>query len=153
MLTAGAGVYMSAAIAFFGNEWNVLSIIIDLDGYSLLGCGVLALGAFAMMVVNIARASTGYFWPAGLLVAALAFAAINVAVFMATMVVDAFAIFESAYMTSVALVGPGVTLLALSISVAFFNRLGWMGIFGFLIWIACVAYAHLWIIAAASASV
>ena len=66
--------------------------------------------------------------------------------------VDTSAIFEEFCMCSVVLVGPAVVLVALII-VARFIRLGSLGVLGFAIWIACVAFAHLWIIAAAAASI
>ena len=114
-----------------------------------MGCGLLAVASLSMMVANIAVRRAGHLWPICLLVA-FAFAAANFVVFIATLVVDSSAVFDDVYLISVVLVGPAIMLVALILVTGFLKRLG---VLGFAIWIAGVALAHLWIIAAASSSI
>ena len=70
-----------------------------------------------------------------------------------TVSADAFKIFELAYILSVGLVGPALMITALVAVARVHKQLGRLSIVGFAIWVGCVGFAHLWVIAAASASV
>jgi hypothetical protein len=81
------------------------------------------------------------------------YATVNIGAFIVTVSVDAFKIFELAYILSVGLVGPALMITALVAVARVHKQLGWLSIVGFAIWVGCVGFAHLWVIAAASASV
>lgn len=153
LVTASVGVYVTVALTVVRNHGKLLDVVMDAAGPWAFGCGLFTLIGLGMMAANIALGQTGYLWPSGLLVTALAYAAANVVVFIATLMVDAYAIFDEVYSISAVLVGPAIMLVALVIVAGFVKRLGWLGVVGFTIWIECVAFAHLWIIAAAAQTV
>jgi hypothetical protein len=131
----------------------LLEVVTNPFGLSAIGCVFLALFSLGMMVVGVARSNAPRIWSAGLPLGGVAYAAANVGVFAATVSVDAFKIFELAYILSVGLVGPAVMITALVAVARVQKQLGWFSILGFVNWVACVGFAHLWVIAAASASV
>jgi hypothetical protein len=119
-------------------------------GWYGLACLLVAAVGFCMMVINVVRGQSGRIWPAGLLLAGIAYAVVNVVVFVVTLSTDRFAIFARTYVVSAALVGPALMIIIVA---GFSRRLGWLGVLGYAIWIGCVGFAHLWIVAQASASV
>ena len=133
--------------------YALLEVVTDPFGYSAIGCVFFALISFCMMVVGVARSNAPRIRSAGLLLAGVAYAAANIGVFVVTISVDAFTIFGLAYIISVGFVGPALMLIALVFVARVYKQLGWLSIAGFAVWIGCVAFAHLWVIAAASASV
>ena len=155
LVTTGAGVYLGVVVAASGNNWQLMDVLMDSDVavIAAIVCFVVWLTGLVLMVLSIALSRTGYAWPTGLLLSAIAYAAANVIVFIATILVDRFAIFEPIYMIAAAFVAPAVMFVALAIVTGFIKRLGWLGPLGFVLFVACVAFAQLWIIAAASASV
>ena len=131
----------------------LLEVMTNPFGFSAIGCVCLALISFGMMVVGAARSNAPRIWSAGLPLAGVVYATINIGVFIVIVSVDAFKIFELAYILSVGLVGPAVMITALVAVARVHKQLGWRSIVGFAIWVGCVGFAHLWVIAAASASV
>ena len=131
----------------------LLEVMTNPFGFSAIGCVCLALISFGMMVVGAARSNAPRSWSAGLPLAGLVYATVNIGVFISTVAVDAFKIFELAYILSVGLVGPALMITALVAVARVHKQLGWLSIVGFAIWVGCVGFAHLWVIAAASASV
>jgi hypothetical protein len=117
-----------------------------------IGWLILALAGLSMMIIDIVRGELRREWSIGLLLAGIAYAAVNVGVFMMTLQVDVFAIFDLAYIYAVFPVGPGLVLAAVVVSRAYrqFSR---RGMAGFAVWVGCVAFAHLFVIAALSANV
>jgi hypothetical protein len=106
-----------------------------------------------MMVVGVARSNAPRIWSANLPLAGAVYAAVNIGVFILTVSVDAFKIFELAYFLSVGLVGPALMFTALVAVARVHKQLSRLSMVGFAIWVGCVGFAHLWVIAAASASV
>ena len=155
LVTAGAAVYLACALAVAQSGRHLLDAIMNgnMAGYSALVCLLLASVGFCLLVGNTIVGRDRTFWPIGLLLAALAYGAANVGVFIATLSVDRFAIFEPVYIGLVLFGAPAVMLITLVIVAGFIRRIGWLGAVGFFLWVHCIAFAHLWIIAAASASV
>ena len=120
---------------------------------SAIACIGLALVSLYLMISEIRRGRDSRIWSAGLLLVALAYAAANAGVFIATVSADAFDIFELRYILSIAIFGPALMMIALVIVNRIYRQLSRRSITGFVIWILCVAVAHLYVIAAASASV
>jgi len=113
----------------------------------------LATSGICMMAVDIVLARSRRVWAFGLLLAGIGYVAANIGVFMVTMSLDAFAIFDLAYIISAVFVGPTLMIVASIIVAGVYKRLHWLGVLGFAIWIGCVGVAHLWVIAQCSASV
>lgn len=131
----------------------LLEVVTDPFGFSAISCVCLALISFFMMLAGIARSNAPRIWSAGLLLAGVVYTAVNIGMFVVMVSVDPFKIFELAYILSVGLVGPAVMIIALVVVARFYKELSWLSIVGFAVWIGCVGFAHLWAIAAASASV
>jgi hypothetical protein len=106
-----------------------------------------------MMLVGIARSNSPRIQSASLLLAGVVYAAANVGMFVVMVSVDAFKIFNLAYIVSVGFAGPALMIIALVVAARVYKQLGWLSLAGFAVWIGCVGFAHLWVIAAASASV
>jgi hypothetical protein len=105
------------------------------------------------MVVDIVLGRVRRIWSTGLLLAGIGYAAANIGAFVVTMSLDAFAIFDLSYVIVAVFGGPGALIIASFIIAGVFKRLHWLGLLGFAIWIGCVGFAHMWVIAEASASV
>ena len=146
------GIYVALAKAAVENHGELLDSITDGAGVYGVVCLLVATGGLCLMVGNIALCRNVR-WSALLLVVAFCYAAGNVCVLGATLVADAFAIFSRPYMVFAVFVGPAMMTVAVLIVTGFYKRLAWLGVVGFVTWICCVGFAHLWIIAAASASV
>ena len=131
----------------------LLEVVTDPFGYSAIICACVALVSFCMMVVGVARSSASRTWAVGLLLAGIAYAAVNIGVFLAVFMVYAFAIFNLAYIISVGFVGPVLMMVALFFVARARKVPGWLSIAGLAGWTGCVAFTHLWVIAAASAGV
>ena len=131
----------------------LLEVVTDPFGYSAIICVCIALTSFCMMVAGVARSSAPRTWAVGLLLAGLAYAMVNIGVFLALFMMDAFAIFNLAYIISVGFVGPVVMMVALFFVARARKVPGWLCIAGLTGWTGCVAFTHLWAIAAASAGV
>ncbi len=131
----------------------VLDILMRDPAVFAIGWLILALTGLSLMIVDIVRGEGRREWSIGLLLAGTAYVAVNVGVFMMTIRADAFAIFELAYIYAVFLVGPALMLVALLVVARRYRRLGRLGMSGFAAWIVTVALAHLFVIAAVSASV
>lgn len=131
----------------------LLEVVTDPFGFSAIGCVCLALIGLGMMVVGAARSNAPRTWPVGLPLAGVAYAAANIGAFIVTVSVDAFEIFKLAYIVSFGVVGPALMITALVAVVRTHKQLNRLSIVGFAIWVGCVGFAHLWVIAAASASV
>jgi uncharacterized protein YjbI with pentapeptide repeats len=113
--------------------------------------------AFYMMVAEIIIGRASRKLAAGLLAAALVYAAMNVAVYAVVISADPFALFDWGFMIAAVLLGP---LLALGGAVTFAivvarskTRFAGLALIGFCIWIVGVGFANLWVIATAAASV
>ena len=133
--------------------YAILGEIMNVPVIIALACVCLALIGLYLMAAEFALGQTSRIWSGGLLLVALAYAAANAGVFVATVSRDAFDIFELPYVISIAFVGPALTMLALVIISRMYERPGRRSVTGFVIWVLCVAVAHLYVIAAASASV
>ena len=131
----------------------VLDILMRDPAVFGIGWLIIALTGLSMMIIDIIRGEVAREWSIGLLLAGMAYAAVNVGVFMLTIQADAFAIFELAYIYAVFLVGPALILVALFVVSRTYRRFSRRGMAGFAVWIGCVAFAHLFVVAAASASV
>ena len=131
----------------------LLEVLRGSFGLSAIGCLLLALISFFMMLVGIARSNSPRIQSASLLLAGVVYAAANVGVFVVVISVDAFNIFKLAYVVSVGFVGPAFMIIALVVAARVYKQLGWLSIVGFAVWVGCAGFAHLWVIAAASASV
>ena len=131
----------------------LLEVVTNPFGFSAIGCLCLALISFSMMLVGIARSNAPYIQSAGLLLTGIVYAAVNIGTFVVVVSVDAFMIFKLAYILSVGIVGPALMIIALVVIARVYKQLGRLSIVGFAIWVGCVGFAHLWVIAAASASV
>ncbi len=128
-------------------------ISLGATGLSAVAGLILAIGSLGMMIANITHGRGGYLGSIGLLLAASAYLVANIGVFVVTISADRFAIFERVCIASTVFVGPAVMLVALLIVAGFGKRPGWIGLFGFTIWLACIGFGHLWVIAQISASV
>jgi hypothetical protein len=106
-----------------------------------------------MMVLGVFRDEERRKFSVGFLLAGISYAAVNVAVFVVTVRLNAFRIFEFAYVAAVGFIGPMLMIAALVFVSGLKKRLGWRGTAGFAVWTGCVAFAHLWVIAVASAGV
>ncbi|WDI42160.1 hypothetical protein [Bremerella sp. P1] len=153
LLSLGVALYVLMAMVVVHHHGKLLDVVTDWAGIFALGCGLLAVAGLTMMVVDLAHGRFGYLWPTVVLSAALIYAPANVVLFIATLMVDRFAVFGEPYLVSAVLLAPAVMLFALVIVAGFLSRLGWFTLLGFIIWIESVALAHLWVIAAASASI
>ena len=131
----------------------LLEVMTNPFGLSAIGCLLFALISFSMMLVGIARSSSPRIQSASLLLAGVVYAAANVGMFVVMVSVDAFKIFNLAYIVSVGFAGPALMIIALVVAARVYKQLGWLSLAGFAVWIGCVGFAHLWVIAAASASV
>ncbi|MGI9292974.1 MAG: hypothetical protein ACR2PS_03250 [Pseudomonadales bacterium] len=131
----------------------LLEVLTDPFGLSAASCVILGLVSFSMMLVGIARSSATRIRSAGLLVAGISYAALNVGLFALMVTVDAFKIFELYYILSVGFVAPALMISALVVIARRYKQLDWLSIVGLAIWVGCVGFAHLWSIAAASAGV
>ena len=89
----------------------------------------------------------------GAMVVGLAYAAANVGMFVVTASADAFDIFELHYIAGVAAIGPALMIVALIVFNRVYRPLSRRSMTGFVIWLLSVAFVHLYVIAAASASV
>ena len=148
-------VYLAWAASIVQGGRKMLDVLMsgNVPGFSALACALFLLIGFGLMVTNISANRADQLWPTLLLLAALGYAGANVGVFVAMMAIDPFAIFNATYIFGVTLVFPAIVLLAVSVVAGFVRRLDWLGVCGIFVWIHCVAFAHLWVIAAASASV
>lgn len=131
--------------------YGLLDVLVE--AYFVIGWLILAIGSFAMMSIGVQRAHIGRKGPAGLLAAGIAYAVVNIAVFLVTFSVDAFAIFHLVYISAVALVGPALMIGALILLIRTYPAVSWLSGTGFVVWVACVTFAHLFVVAAFSASV
>ena len=131
----------------------LLEVVASPFGFSAITCVSLALVGLGMMVVGVARSNAPRTWSAGLPLAGVVYATINIGVFVVTISADAFKIFELAYILSVGVVGPALMITALVAVARAHKQLGWLSIVGSAIWVGCVGLAHLWVIAVASAGV
>ena len=131
----------------------LLEVMTNPFGLSAIGCLLFALIGFFMMLVGIARSNSPRIQSASLLLAGVVYAAANVGMFVVMVSVDAFKIFNLAYIVSVGFAGPALMIIALVVAARVYKQLGWLSLAGFAVWIGCVGFAHLWVIAAASASV
>jgi hypothetical protein len=153
LFTIGVAVYVPIAMAVVRHHGKLLDVVMDWAGIFVLGCGLLAVAGLAMMVVDVALGRRGHRWPIVVLSVALIYAPANVFAFIATLLVNRSFVFDDVYFVLAVLVGPTMMLVALAIFAGRFRRLGWLTLLGFAMWIQSVAFAHLWIIAAASASI
>ncbi len=153
LITVGAAVYSAMAVAVARNQGKLLDAVMDWAEIAVLGGALIAATGFSLMVLNIIHSRSGYLWPALLLAAAITYAPANLVVFIATLAAFNFAVFEDIYLISVVLAAPAVVLLALILFVGFFRRIGLLGVLGFTLWIASIAFAHLFVIAAAAQSI
>lgn len=153
LIAVGVAVYVSIARAVVLHHGTLLDVMTDWAEFSAFGCGVLAIIGLAMMVVDVAVGRRGHHWPIVVLLGALIYAPANLFAFIATLLVDRSAVFDDVYLVLAVLVAPAMMLVALVIFAGFFRQLEWLSLLGFTNWIESVAFAHLWIIAAASASI
>ena len=103
-----------------------------------------------MMSAEIVLGRISRVWAAGLLAAGYFYLAANIGVcFLA----DPISIHGSKYMFGTILGGPLVAIVSSLVVAVAWRRLAWMGVFGFAIWIACVGFANLYVIAKVAASV
>ena len=113
----------------------------------------LAAGGVCLMAVDIVRGRVHRGWAVGLLLFGIGYALANLGVFVLTVSLDAFAIFAPTYIITAVLAGPGFTIFAAIVVAGESKKLDWLAVVGFAIWIGCVAFAHMWIIAEFSAGV
>ena len=106
-----------------------------------------------MMVVDIVLGRVHRVGAACLLVAGIGYAAVSIGTFLVTMSLDALAIFHVSYIIPAVFVGPGVMIVTSIVVALVSKRIHWLAVLGFVLWIGCVGFAHLWVIAEASASV
>ena len=109
--------------------------------------------AFCMMMRDIVVARVSRMWAAGLLAASILYAVANVGIFIITICIDRYFIFDSIYLAFAVGVLP-----TLAISLVFFvagasQQCDWLGVVGFITAIANVAFAHFLVIAICGASV
>ena len=139
------GYLRTAGVAvFFG--------LLSAGWYPIVFLYLVATGVF-MMVFDIFVGRVSRQWATGLLMAGILYAAGNIGVFIVTMSHDDFAIFELAYIIPAGFGGPGLMIIAAIIVAFVCKRLYWLSVLGFAIWIGCVGFAHVWVIAQCSASV
>lgn len=131
----------------------LLEVVTSPFGLSAVGCVCLGLISFSMMLVGIARSNAPHIRSAGLVLAGILYAALNIGLFVFMVSVDSFKIFELAYILSVGFVAPALMIITLVVVARIYKQLGWLSIVGCAIWIGCVSFSHLWLIAAASAGV
>ena len=151
-ITAGVSVYIALAAVAIQNHPRVLDVLMDSPGLYALAWGCLAIGGLLAMAIHISRGGAGRRWTMVLLLAGVLYGAVNVGIFAVTLAMDEFAIFERAYVTRV-LAGAALTMVASVIAAGATKRFDRLGVLGFVLWIGSVGLAHLWVIAAASASV
>ena len=133
--------------------FTLLDAAMAAPAFTAIGWLCLSLTGICMIVVDVARSNKQRGWSVGLLLAGIGYAAANVGLFTITISADAFAIFDYTYMISIALVGPALMIIASVFIAISYKKLSWLSISGFAIWIGCVGFAHLFVVAAVSASV
>jgi RNA polymerase sigma-70 factor (ECF subfamily) len=121
-------------------------------GWYGLGCLVFLFFSLGMVAVNIGLVERKRYG-VGLLLAAFAWAAWNLAVFVGTLFLDRFLIFSGPYLIMVALAAPALMLIGLIVVAKKTGKLGSLGVVGFAVWILTVAFTHFWVVAQASGSV
>lgn len=131
----------------------LLEVVTDPFGLSAVSCLILGLVSVSMMLVGIARNKAPRIQSAGLLLAGITYAALNVGLFVLMLTVDTFAIFELPYILAVGFVAPALMIFLLAVLARRYTQFDRLSIVGLAIWIACMGFAHLWFIAAASAGV
>jgi hypothetical protein len=136
VITTGVGVFFGLV----GSGWHSAAF------WYLVGSG------FGMMVVDIALGRGSRSWTCVMLLAGIFYAAANIVVFNVTMSIDHGAIFEFFYVIPVVFGAPGLMVIASIVVASLSRQLHWLGLLGFAIWIGCVGFAHLWVIAEVSAS-
>ncbi len=133
---------------------------------SFIGIAVLSLtgaysfamvGAFQLMVAEVARGRASRKFSVSVLAAALVYVPINLAVYSAVGAVDALAFFDPPFIIGVVFAGP---LLAIggAFAVAIIAgrdklRIVAQSLVGFVIWMVGVGFANVWLIGEISASV
>ena len=153
LFALGVGVYVAIAMATVRNHGKLLDIVTDWAAIVALGCLLFASAGFTMMIVSIIRDKSRSRWPTIAISTAVLYAPANVAWFIATLLLDRSAVFDDAYLLVAVLVAPAVMLIAIGILAGFSRELDWLILLGYPVWIVSVAAAHLWIIAAAAASI
>lgn len=131
----------------------LLEVVTNPFGYSAIACVCMALIGLGMMVVGAARSDMPRIGSAALLLAGVTYGAANIAVFVVTIAVDAFAIFDRAYIGLVGFAAPALSILGMLVFARSYEHVNWVSGAGFAVWTVSVAFAHLWVIAAASTSV
>ena len=153
MVTAVVVVLIGLVTVATRNYGELLDTVMDHPAIYAIGCAFLALTGFTIMLVNVALNRVASLWSAGLLLSGIAFAAANAAIFIVMILVNAFAIFEPIYINAIVLIAPTLMIIASMIVAGVYKKINWLGVLGFVLWTWSVGLAHLWIIAAASASV
>jgi hypothetical protein len=116
-------------------------------------CLVVGLAGLSLMGVEFLRRPDRRKWSTAVLLAGLAYAVANAGVFLSTLSVDPFAIFDPNYLSFIAGIVPALVIGTLLVVASRRGEPGWRAPLGFGIWVGAVAFGHLWMIAAASASV
>ena len=113
--------------------YALLDVVTDSFGYSAIACVSLAIIGLGLMVSGVVRSNASHAWSIGLLVVGVAYAAANIGVFVLTISVDAFAVFDLAYILSAALVGPALMMIGLILVARVSKRPGWLCVAGFVV--------------------
>ncbi|MEM1187776.1 MAG: hypothetical protein AAF933_04705 [Pseudomonadota bacterium] len=113
----------------------------------------LTLASLGMMGAAIIRRPESRRVPVAVLVLALGYTLTHVALFLCTIAGDAFAIFTGSYVLVCGLALPLLGLAPLVLLLRRSGSLGWRGAGGYSLWLGCVAFAHLFVVAVLSASV
>ena len=108
--------------------------------------------SFCLMAIDVVSGRVNRKTAIGLLVAAIVFAAVNVGIFFVVWSWDSIVVMSPVYVFSVIFGGAGLTVIA-SIMFAIFRPVYWLSLLGFILWVGCVGFAHLFFVAELSAMV
>ena len=136
IVTAGVSIFFGLVVA----GWPLAAF-----GY-VAGCGI------GMMLADIAQSRGSRIWVAGLLLTGICYAAVNIAVLQVAWSIYHSAIFDPVYILSAAFVVPSLMIIAAIVLAARSRKLHWLAVLGFATWVACVGFAHLWVLGQISAS-
>ncbi len=133
--------------------YGFLDLLMDQVAYVAAVWFVIALGSLVAMIAAIVRSPGSRAMPIAVFGLAMGYALANVALFRVTFSMDSFAIFELGYVFACAVVMPLLGVAALALLHSRYGSPGRLSASGCILWIGCVAFAHLFVIAAVSASV
>ncbi|MEO1079389.1 MAG: hypothetical protein AAFY29_07535 [Pseudomonadota bacterium] len=133
--------------------YALLDLLMEELAYVALIWLILAIVGLGLMVAAIIRRPASRAVSVSMLVLALGYAIVNVAVFRFTVSIDAFAIFTAGYLLACSAALPLLGLAAMMLLWRRYESTSWDSVSGYILSIGCATFAHLYVVAAVSASV